>query len=368
MKTDFKFKLDPSAKKYRCPHCGQRRFVRYIDAGTRELLPEQYGRCDREVNCGYHLNPYEDKFGVEERKDWKPSPPPPPPPPSYINPDLMRKSFTGYRDNNFVQWLIGLVGLDAAGEAVNRFQIGTSKHWPGSTVFWQIDERGRVHAGKILLYNPTTGKRVKDEAGGAKIGWVHKVLKLDSFNLNQSYFGLHQLSWEPEKPIALCESEKTATVGSVYLPAFTWIATGGKNLLSVERFKPLAGRRVVLFPDGEAFQDWSDKAKAIEKVTPGTRIKVSDLIETHCTEEERKNGIDFCDLLIRLHTPPDGVDNLIRAQWETLNPKYWFMNPVKFPLLTKYNCELLTEDLQNKHQVSINPDEYLRRYLSIRCN
>jgi hypothetical protein len=365
MKTDFKYQLDPSPKKYRCPSCGKRRFVRYILAGTTELLPERFGRCDREVNCQYHLNPYEEKFGVDERKDWQPLPPPPAPrPPDFIPDEIMRKSFTAYRQNHFVQWLIRLVGVDAAERIANRFQIGTSKHWQGVTVFWQIDEVGHIHSGKILLYNPTTGKRIKDNQG-AKIQWVHKALKFEDYNLQQCYFGLHQLSYESEKnkPIALCESEKTACIGSHYLPAFTWIATGGRNMLNVERFKPLAGLRVILFPDGDSYQDWSEKATAIAKKYQGTRITISDLIETTCSEEERRQGVDLCDLLIRLNTIPNvELEHLIRQQWQNLNPKQWITDEKRYPKMAKYNFEVLAENLNIHHGQNITPADYIKAF------
>jgi len=350
---NFRYKLDPSPKKYICPSCQKKCFVRYVDSTTGELLPERYGRCDRERKCGYHLNPYEDKYGIE-RKEWQPLPPPPPQPTSYIPDEIFRNSLRGYKANNFVQWLTRLVGIDAAEAAVNRFQLGTSSHWPGACVFWQIHPSGSIHGGKILLYNPDTGKRVKDETG-AKIQWAHRELKIDDYNLNQCYFGLHQLNNEPEKPIALCEAEKTACVASVYLPQFTWMATGGLQMLSTERFKPLAGRQVVLFPDGDGYEIWARKALELKRKYPSTRITVSDLIETHCTPQELSNGIDFCDLLIRLNP---SVSELIRQQWERLNPSHWIINPEKLPGITKYNLSVLTEDLNNKNSLNITPAEY----------
>ncbi|SFF23161.1 DUF6371 domain-containing protein [Spirosoma endophyticum] len=57
----FRYQLPKKAIKSDCPSCGpkhRKTLSRYIDTQTGELLPDMYGRCDRESNCGYHLNPY----------------------------------------------------------------------------------------------------------------------------------------------------------------------------------------------------------------------------------------------------------------------------------------------------------------------
>ncbi|MBK6544272.1 MAG: hypothetical protein IPG12_03180 [Saprospiraceae bacterium] len=41
--------------------------VRYIDSETGNYLPEQFGRCDREIKCSYHLNPFN---GVNNRIEF----------------------------------------------------------------------------------------------------------------------------------------------------------------------------------------------------------------------------------------------------------------------------------------------------------
>lgn len=56
MKT-YHYILDKGARKHTCPYCGKHRFVRYIDTETGQYLPAEYGRCDRESNCGYHKRP-----------------------------------------------------------------------------------------------------------------------------------------------------------------------------------------------------------------------------------------------------------------------------------------------------------------------
>ena len=70
--------------------------------------------------------------------------------------------------------------------------MGTSKHWPGATVFWQVDISGRVRTGKVMLYNPENGRRIKEPHN--YITWVHSLLKKENFNLRQCLFSEHLLS------------------------------------------------------------------------------------------------------------------------------------------------------------------------------
>ena len=70
--NDYRYTLEKGSRKHLCPACGKKTFVRYIDTDTGNYLPEQYGRCDREDNCRYHVNPYEDNFYKNQYlKDYK---------------------------------------------------------------------------------------------------------------------------------------------------------------------------------------------------------------------------------------------------------------------------------------------------------
>ena len=62
----YKYILEPTSKKHVCPSCNKKRFVRYININAKEYLPEMYGRCDREANCSYHINPYTTGFEGEK--------------------------------------------------------------------------------------------------------------------------------------------------------------------------------------------------------------------------------------------------------------------------------------------------------------
>ena len=52
----YKYTLDKSSKKFICPNCNSKSFVLYVDNETQSYLND-FGRCDRETNCGHHKAP-----------------------------------------------------------------------------------------------------------------------------------------------------------------------------------------------------------------------------------------------------------------------------------------------------------------------
>ena len=160
----------------------------------------------------------------------------------------MRQSLKLYHTNKLFHFLSFHFGQEATEELMLRYHVGTSKHWPGAMVFWQVDISGRVRTGKVMLYNPENGRRIKEPYN--YITWVHSLLKKENFNLRQCLFGEHLLSSDQQRPVALVESEKSALISSFYLPQYLWIASGGKNgAFNRDAMSVLRNRRVLLFPD-----------------------------------------------------------------------------------------------------------------------
>lgn len=182
---------------------------------------------------------------------------------SFISPDFLKASLQDYDKNKFILYLIVLFGNDVTSQLISKYFIGTSKHWNGATVFWQIDIKGKIRTGKIMLYSPITGKRVKEPYN--HINWVHIAIKQPEFVLQQCLFGEHLLH-DKTKPIAIVESEKTAIIASVYLPQFIWVAVGGKDGISEEKLLLLRGRNITFFPDLKGFDIWNAKAKELSHI------------------------------------------------------------------------------------------------------
>ena len=300
-----RFTLEPykgANTRHHCPACNSKdkTFSLYIDTLTGQHVHDSVGRCNRESNCGYHYTPSQyfrdNNISFDTTPSDRMQQAPPKPEPSFIDAELFKQSLAGYKANNFVTFLKTLFDDEITSQLIAKYFIGSSKHWQGSTIFWQIDTKGKIRTGKIMLYDAITGKRIKKPIDC--ITWVQSVLKLPKFELKQSLFGEHLLN-DKTKPTAIVESEKTAIIASIYLPQFTWLAVGGKDGLNLEKLQCLNGRTVVLFPDLKYFEKWSGKAKDFSDRMIGTRFFVSDLLERNATEQERDEGLDIADYLIK---------------------------------------------------------------------
>jgi len=210
---------------------------------------------------------------------------------SYIEEALLKSSLKGFSLNQFTIFLESIFGKDNTQKAIDMYQLGTSKYWPGAVIFWQIDIKGRIRTGKIMLYDPVTGKRRKDTI--PPIQWVHKAEKLKEFELKQCLFG-EILLQNKMKPVALVESEKSAVIASILMPEFIWLASGGLDQLN-DKCMALKDRTIIMFPDAGGFEKWTQKAKELSHIG---NFKVSDLIERKATTIQRMEGADIADYLI----------------------------------------------------------------------
>lgn len=300
-----------------CPCCDHKRtFTPYVDTTTGELLPPQYGKCERVNNCGYELNPYKDGYAKENgtpSADWKiyPITPPTPKPPVFIPNEVMQASLKAYHQNSFVKYLHTLFDMADVEAVVNRYQIGTSSRWQGATVFWYIDINGKIRAGQVKHFDKQ-GHTIKDLSSDREVArttWVHSLLKykqptpiwladyLSQENKVSCLFGEHLLKSEPSKIVCVAESPKTAIIASLYFPNFVWLAVGALTYLTADRCKALAGRRVMLWPDLKGCNLWKERA---DKLSAG-RWKVSDYLELVAKDKERKESFDLADYLPRLN-------------------------------------------------------------------
>ena len=326
----YKYILDRSSRKHLCPNCNKRRLVRYIDFETSQYLPEQYGRCDREAECAYHLNPYLDGYaktipGYDNRNNLNLSNvithiQPKPRPMTYIPIEVLKKTRQGWEQNIFLQNLLHRIPFPFAPSDIEKiivqYQLGTvlKSYMAGALTLPFIDEKNNICAIQVKQFNKsnhTTSTTFLHAIISKSLREIKSPIPewLKLYNENESkvtcLFGAHLLKKYPYNPIALVEAPKTAIIGTLYYgfpetkEKFLWIAVYNKSSLSIEKCMILQGRTVVVFPDLNAYNDWNTKVNEFRINLPDTRFLVSELLEQNATKKERSNGLDLADYLIR---------------------------------------------------------------------
>lgn len=228
-----------------------------------------------------------------------PQPNQPVKPPDFIPHKYLKRSLS--LSSNFVRFLSKHFSDLQIAEAANNYLLGATRK--NEVIFWQIDIQGKVRTGKIMQYNPTTGRRIKTGYGG--INWVHHKLKksnpsFSDFNLSQCYFGEHLMRLYPDKPIAVVEAEKTAVIASMFYHNYNWLAAGNLNGLNVEKSRVLRDKTVILYPDAGCYKHWLKKAEQINQEL-SLHLILSDLLENFATPQQIHNGYDLADYVIEQH-------------------------------------------------------------------
>ena len=184
--------------------------------------------------------------------------------------------------------------------AAEVFRLSTAND---NVIFWQIDRDNHIREGKVMYYQADAHRSHTRKP--VTISWLLKQEKQlpDDWKAKYCLFGLHQIKDKDERQIAIVESEKTAIICSEFLAAenFIWLATGGSSSLSVQSLQPLKGKKVIIFPDtdsqGTTYQEWLTIAMEASKQF-GHPITVSNLLELHATEGQKRRKIDLADFII----------------------------------------------------------------------
>ncbi len=328
MNKEHRYIFEKGSKKHNCPECDKKRYVMYVDIETKEYLPEQYGRCDREIKCGYFLNPYKDGYAKAvwkqeqgNKTDWKLTLPKPLKKPkiAFIPNDVLSQTCAGYDKNTFIQNLLTTVAfpfeVKDIEKVISLYRLGTVQNGyrKGANTFPFIDVQCNVRAVQVKQFDEHNHTTSTD--------FLHSLIEkhytrinepfpkwLEAYNKNDTMvsclFGEHLLNQCPDNPIALVEAPKTAIYGTLYfgLPErptdLLWLAVYNLSSLTLNKCKELKGRDVYLFPDLLAFENWSAKALEIQERMHGTQFHVSKLLEQLASESDKEKGKDIADYLI----------------------------------------------------------------------
>lgn len=321
---EYRWELEKGNKKFRCPACQQKTLVRFVETnGGTYSLPDHFGRCDREVKCGYFQKPT--KFEITGF-NYLPSPQRQPakrvqPKQVFIPLEELQATLEAgrYSNNSFTDYLLKRAPYPFPAQQVQRavelYYIGTTPE--GFTTFPYIDNKGRVQAVQAIKFDSANHREAAS--------FLHKLLEADykkagselpswiiDYNKNERkvgcLFGEHLLSRYPSNPVAIVEAPKTAIYSSLYFGfpetfgAFLWLGAYNLSGLTADRCQALRGREVVLFPDlsesSRAFNLWNERAAELS-VQLAAVFKVSNFLEELATNEQRQAGLDLADFLIQ---------------------------------------------------------------------
>lgn len=310
MNTEHRYTLEKGSKKHHCPDCNKKTFVLYIDTETGDYLPEQYGRCDRESKCSYHLNPYLDGYAKmiweqeqgnrsELPNNWKPqrkkAMPQPTPEPVFFDFDTFKQTLQPerYEKNTFIQNLFYRVQfpfeVNEVTKVIQLYRLGTvaNGYRAGANTFPFIDIKDNVRAVQVKQFdeqNHTTGtdflhsiiEKHHTRNNKPLPEWLEAYKKQDK--RISCLFGEHLLSKYHSNPVALVEAPKTAVYGTLYfgLPetpeSLIWLAVYNKSSFSFDKLKVLQGCFVYVFPDlskdGNTLKNGKLKPKNMKAVCP----------------------------------------------------------------------------------------------------
>ena len=335
MEAAHRYILEPYTgpeSRHTCPECGRAgAFVRYIDAATGEPLADNVGRCNREDSCGYHYKPRD--YFADHPGEGQPFQPvkrtksrpivrewtPPPPPESYTIPAPILNAFfraekaadqkrlqTQRRcgPSNLDLYLCKVLGRERYKAVRRAYRL---RSYRGAAVFIYCDLEGRYRTMKRIYYKDN-GHRDKDRQ--PTLLHTHDNIKPylpKGWQLRRCLFGEHLLNGRPAAPVALVESEKTALIGAALCPGAVWLAAGGKQWLKPEICAALKGRKVIAYPDLQAFDLWQRQLADISKKI-GFAVEVSDLLEGIATAQERAAGLDIADYLLQAEKAATGQE------------------------------------------------------------
>lgn len=300
--VQFKTTLDWTSKKFKCPQCGKNTFVRFRDRENGEYLSDQYGRCDREMKCGYFQQPDKE---IQETTFV----PVQPKPRVYFPYDVFAKTLTGYENNTFFKGAVSQgVPADRLTEILQKYKCGTltKGKYKGAICFPYVNRYGQLEAVQC--------KTFKDDFHTYKTNWLHSILQygykvqpqwlteyLENETKFQCLFGEHLLREDHTAPVIVVESPKNAILGSLLLPEYIWLSSFNLSALKAKKLRVLKGRQVILIPDtskdAEAFDKWRNVADEAENLYQ-TKFEVLRYFEEKATPEQKAKGYDIADYIV----------------------------------------------------------------------
>ena len=235
---------------------------------------------------------------------------------NYLDKTLLER-FNG-TSNEFTRAMVnsGILTMQQMQHAAETYHLCTANE---GVIFWQIDSDNNIREGKVMFYE-ADGHRSHSRKP-ISMSWLLKQEKQlpDDWRASNCLFGLHLLADDDNRCVAIVESEKTAIICSELLADrnFIWLATGGKNYLTIQALQPLRGRKIIIFPDtdptGATYHDWLRIAHETARQF-GHPLTVSNILELHATDEQKRQKIDIADFITQVSQVVAPMGRNITAQ------------------------------------------------------
>ena len=267
-----------------------------------------------------------EKLGIDmERPSFTPPPPRPVQQqlPVLFLPWKMVTDREHTENDTLCQWMRSGISWDSAQryrleQVLKEYHVGHStvqgRH--EFTIFWQIDENGKVRTGHMMKYG-SDGHRIKKDRDPYDTDWIHSLLTRkrndsDPWPWPQFYdpdkqehkttlFGLHLLDrYGSNAVINIVESEKTALLMATAYGNHSgqvWMACCGMSNLTRERLAPILkqNRRIVLYPDRDGIDKWRIQAERLHY----DRLTIDTTPVTKWWKECDGQKADIADVVIR---------------------------------------------------------------------
>lgn len=160
----------------------------------------------------------------------------------YVDPSVLAgaKQYD-LRGCSLFRWMCTMFDEGKVRDVWDKYNVTTDSH--GNTVFWNIDQDGKILFDKRILYGED-GHRRKDFFPGRQ----YRVA--DGYS-GRCYFGA--CIPDDGRKSFIVESEKSALLAALYYEGRRFLATGGKsNLREIEP-------NMMLVPDMDARMEWEEK-------------------------------------------------------------------------------------------------------------
>lgn len=186
--------------------------------------------------------------------------------------------------------------------AAHRYRLGATLK--GGVIFWQIDAEGQIYDGKVMYYREDCHRDKQHNPTWVSTLLTRRYRWADAKQMTTRHclFGLHLL--REGGVVCVVESEKSAVILSEVFPQHLWMATGGMGNVQPDKFRPLRGHRVIMFPDtdpeGKTFSRWYEAAQVVMRQPfweGSPPIAVSPLLERHASPEQKAAKIDLVDFM-----------------------------------------------------------------------